>query len=203
MTAASTASRVPRTRYLIPLLIITGLVGMFFYALFSGDPSTLPSALIGKPAPQFDMPPIEGYEKDGKPGEGFKTADLATGEVTIVNVWASWCGPCIQEHPVLVRFKKEHDLRLIGINYKDRPDKALQLLKRLGDPYDLIGTDRSGRIAIDWGVYGVPETYVVDGQGEIVYRHVGPLSQEAVKEKLLPMVDIARKRTKSAAAKAL
>lgn len=203
MTVASTASRVPRTRYLLPLFIITGLVGMFFYALFSGDPSTLPSALIGKPAPQFDLPPIEGLEKDGKPGAGFKTADLVTGEVTIVNVFASWCGPCIQEHPVLVWLKQRYDLRLVGINYKDRPDKALQFLKRLGDPYDMIGADPSGRVGIDWGVYGVPETYVVDGSGEVVYRHVGPLSQQSVKDKLLPMVDVAKERTQSAAAKAL
>lgn len=203
MTAASTATKAPRTRYLIPLIIIAGLVGMFFYALFSGDPSTLPSALIGKPAPQFDLPPIEGYEKGGKTGKGFKTADLATGEVTIVNVFASWCGPCIQEHPVLVWLKEQYELRLVGINYKDRPDKAMQFLDRLKDPYDLIGADRSGRIGIEWGVYGVPETYVVDGQGQVVYRHVGPLSKQAVRDKLLPMVEVARERTQSAAAKAL
>lgn len=200
MTAASTTSRPPRIRHLLPLLVIIGLVGVFFYSLFSGDPSKLPSALIGKPAPQFDLPPIEGFEKDGQPGKGLRTADLATGEVSIVNVWASWCGPCIQEHPVLVWLKETHDLRLLGINYRDQPQKALQFLERLGDPYDMIGADRTGRTAIDWGVYGVPETYVVDGHGEIVYRYVGPLNQKAVKEELLPAVDIARERTRTAAA---
>ncbi len=204
MTIASTTSRRPRGRFLLPLLLIIGLVGVFFYALFSGDPSKLPSALIGKPAPQFDLPPIEGFEKNGKPGDGLSTADLATGEVTIVNVWASWCGPCIQEHAVLVWLKEQqHDLRLMGINYKDSPEKALQFLNRHGDPYDQIGADRNGRVAIDWGVYGVPETYVVDGQGEIVYRFVGPLNEQAVRKELLPAVAIARERTKSAAAKAL
>lgn len=203
MTAASTVSRPPRARYLAPLILVVALVGVFFYSLFAGDPSKLPSALIGKPAPQFDIPPIEGFEKNGAPGEGLRTADLATGEVTIVNVWASWCGPCIQEHPVLVWLKEQHDLRLVGINYKDAPDKALQFLTRLGDPYDLIGADNTGRVAIDWGVYGVPETYVVDGRGEVVYRYVGPLSEKAVREELLPAVEIARQRTKSAAAKAL
>jgi cytochrome c biogenesis protein CcmG/thiol:disulfide interchange protein DsbE len=199
MTAATTASRPPRARYLLPLFLLIALVGVFFYSLFSGDPSQLPSALIGKPAPQFDIPPIEGFERNGGPGKGLRTADLATGEVTIVNVWASWCGPCIQEHPFLVWLKEQHGLRLVGINYKDAPDKALQFLERLGDPYDLIGADRTGRVAIDWGVYGVPETYVVDGRGEVVYRYVGPLSEKAVRDELLPAVEIARERTRSAA----
>jgi cytochrome c biogenesis protein CcmG/thiol:disulfide interchange protein DsbE len=203
MTVASTISRPPRGRYLLPLLLLIGLVGVFFYSLFSGDPSKLPSALIGKPAPQFALPPIEGFEKNGAPGEGLRTADLATGEVTIVNVWASWCGPCIQEHPILVWLKEQHELRLVGINYKDAPDKALQFLERLGDPYDLLGADRDGRAAIDWGVYGVPETFVVDGRGEILYRYAGPLSERVVREELLPAVEIARERTRSAAAKAL
>ena len=201
MTAVSTTSRPPRGRYLLPLLLVIGLVCVFFYALFFSDnPSKLPSALIGKPAPQFDLPPIEGFAKNGQPGNGFSSADLATGEVTIVNVWASWCGPCIQEHPVLVWLKERHDLRLVGINYRDDPRKALQFLARLGDPYDLIGADRNGRVAIDWGVYGVPETYVVDGRGEIVYRFVGPLSEQAVRDEILPAVDIARERTQAAAA---
>jgi cytochrome c biogenesis protein CcmG/thiol:disulfide interchange protein DsbE len=203
MTAASTTSRPPRARYLVPLILLVGLVGVFFYSLFSGDPSKLPSALIGKPAPQFALPPIEGFEKNGAPGEGLRTADLATGEVTIVNVWASWCGPCIQEHPILVWLKEQHELRLVGINYKDAPDKALQFLARLGDPYDLLGVDRDGRAAIDWGVYGVPETFVVDGRGEILYRYAGPLTERVVTEELLPAVEIARERTRSAAAKAL
>lgn len=188
-----------RIRFLIPLFFLGAMVGVFYYALFSGDPSRLPSALIDKPAPQFDLPPIEGLASNA----GFKTADLTNGEVSVVNVWASWCGPCIQEHPVLVKLKEEHDLRLIGINYKDRPEAAMRFLDRLGNPYDLIGADSSGRVAIDWGVYGVPETYVVDGSGEVVYRYVGPLTEKAVTDELLPAIEIARQRTRTASATAL
>lgn len=206
MTDATTTPQASRGRYLLPLVIVIALVSVFFYSLFfSGDPARLPSALVGKPAPQFDLQPIQGFEKNGEPGTGLKTADLAEGEVSIVNIWASWCGPCIQEHPVLIKLKKDHsDLRLVGINYKDRPDRALQFLNRLGDPYDMIGADVTGRVAIDWGVYGVPETYVVDGKGEVVYRFVGPLSEQAVADELMPAIEIARERTqKEAAAKAL
>jgi cytochrome c biogenesis protein CcmG/thiol:disulfide interchange protein DsbE len=192
-----------RGRYLVPLAVILALVGVFFYSLFSGDPSRLPSALIGKPSPQFDLPPIEGFAKDGKTPGGFSSADLTTGEVSIVNVWASWCGPCILEHPVLVKLKQQHDLRLFGINYKDPPAKAKQFLARLGDPYDMIGADNTGRVAIDWGVYGVPETFVVDGEGQIIYRYAGPLSDQIIADELLPAVARARENGKTAKAKPL
>ncbi len=193
MTVQPVADKPARARYLLPLLFAAALAGMFLFSLFSGDPSRLPSALIGKPAPQFDLPPIEGFTKNGQPGAGFRTADLSTGEVSLVNIWASWCAPCIQEHPLLVRLKERHGLRLIGINYKDQPENAQRFLARLGDPYDLIGADRDGRTAIDWGVYGVPETYVVDGGGQIVYRYVGPLTEEAIERDLLPVVEAARR----------
>jgi cytochrome c biogenesis protein CcmG/thiol:disulfide interchange protein DsbE len=183
------------TFFIVPLAVVMALVGLFYFALHAGDPSRLPSALIGKPAPQFSLAPIEGIAETGKASPGFSTADLAKGEVTLVNVWASWCGPCIQEHPILTRLKKEHGLRLLGINYKDAPDAAKRFLNRLGNPYDAIGADVSGRVAIDWGVYGVPETYVVDGRGQIVHRYVGPLSEDGIEKELMPAIEAARRRS--------
>jgi cytochrome c biogenesis protein CcmG/thiol:disulfide interchange protein DsbE len=177
-----------RSGFFLPLIITVSLGVLFLVALRSGDPSRLPSVLIGKPVPEFDLPAVEGIAQTGKTTPGFSSADLATGEVSIVNVWASWCGPCIQEHPLLVDLKEQHGLRLMGINYKDEPEAAQRFLTRLGNPFDALGADTSGRVAIDWGVYGVPETYVVDGKGEIVYKHVGPLTAEKIEGELLPVV---------------
>jgi cytochrome c biogenesis protein CcmG/thiol:disulfide interchange protein DsbE len=188
MTAEASQSRGSRGGYLLPLIIVAGIGALFLVALYSGDPSRLPSALIGKPAPQFSLPPIEGLAESGTPTPGIDSAGLATGEVSIVNVWASWCGPCIEEQPILVSLKKRHGLRMIGINYKDEPAAARRFLTRYGNPFDAIGADRTGRVAIDWGVYGVPETYVVDGRGQIVYKFVGPLSRESIEKELLPAV---------------
>lgn len=127
----------------------------------------VPSALIDKPAPQFALPPIDGD------GPGFSTADLG-GRVSLVNVWASWCPPCRQEIPALMRLAQEGVI-IYGINYKDRPEDARRFLAELGNPYTRIGADRSGRTAIDWGVYGYPETFIVDRSGRIRYRHIGPI----------------------------
>lgn len=175
----------PRSRALIwsiPLIVFLGLAALFWFALGAGDPHRLPSVLLGKPVPAFDLPPLmEG-------GEGFDNEDLAKGGPTIVNVWASWCGPCRQEHPVLVELAKQPGVRLFGINYKDDPDSARAFLSKLGNPFEKIGADRSGRTAIDWGVYGVPETYVIDAEGNMAYRHVGPLTEQAVREELLPLI---------------
>ena len=168
----------------LPLLIFAPLSGLFWYALHSGDPSRLPSALVGKTVPPFSLPPIEGFAD----AEGFQTADLAKGEPTIVNVWASWCVPCHEEHPLLLELAKQPGVRLYGINYKDDPAAARRFLGRYGNPFARVGADRSGRVAIDWGVYGVPETYVIGGDGKIAFRHVGPLTEDAIKEKLLPLV---------------
>jgi cytochrome c biogenesis protein CcmG, thiol:disulfide interchange protein DsbE len=171
----------------LPLIVFAALAGLFWYALHGGDPSRLPSALVGKQVPKFTLPPI-----DGMPGpdgaKGFSDADLAGGEPTIVNVWASWCVPCHAEHPLLMHLAKEPGVRLYGINYKDDPAAARRFLGRLGNPFTRVSADRSGRTAIDFGVYGVPETYVIAGDGKITYRHVGPLTEEAIKEKLLPLV---------------
>lgn len=192
MTADIEARKGFRGGFLLPLIIVAALVALFMVALQSGDPSRLPSALIGKPVPSFDLPAVEGLEEAGMPMPGFSSADLATGEISIVNVWASWCGPCIQEHPYLTALKERHNLRLMGINYKDEPAAARRFLARLGNPFDAIGADITGRVAIDWGVYGVPETYIVDGRGQIVHKIVGPLTPEAIENVVLPAVTQAR-----------
>ncbi|TFG84853.1 MAG: DsbE family thiol:disulfide interchange protein, partial [Hyphomicrobiales bacterium] len=134
----------------------------------------------------FDLPKIEGLTGEGGGAEAFGAADLATGQPTIVNVWASWCVPCREEHPLLMQLAKQPGVRLYGINYKDDPAAARRFLGRYGNPFARVGADRTGRVAIDWGVYGVPETYVITGDGKIAYRHVGPLTEEAIREKLLP-----------------
>jgi cytochrome c biogenesis protein CcmG/thiol:disulfide interchange protein DsbE len=171
----------------LPLLIFAGLAGLFYYALHTGDPSRLPSAMIGKPVPKFTLAPLEGLKTDeDTAAQSFTSEDLADGEPTIVNIFASWCVPCLQEHPMLMALAKDTDVRLYGINYKDDPASARRFLGRYGNPFDRVGADRSGRTAIDFGVYGVPETYVISGDGKILYRHVGPLTEQAIKEKILP-----------------
>ncbi len=177
-----------RPGYLVPLIVVAGMAALFLAALYSGDPSRLPSALIGKPVPQFSLPPVDGLAEIGQKTPGLSSADLAKGQVSIVNVWASWCGPCIQEQPHLVALKARKDLHLVGINYKDEPDAARRFLGRYGNPFDALGADRNGRVAIDWGVYGVPETYIVNGRGEIIYKFVGPLSEEQIRNQLLPII---------------
>jgi cytochrome c biogenesis protein CcmG/thiol:disulfide interchange protein DsbE len=183
--------RTPAMRRLgvaLPLLIFAGLAGLFWYALHTGDPSNLPSALLGKKVPDFTLPPLEGLTGDSAKVEGFAAADLATGEPTIVNVFASWCVPCLQEHPLLMELANRPGIRLYGINYKDGPASARRFLGRHGNPYTRVGADASGRTAIDFGVYGVPETYVISGDGRIAFRHVGPLTDQAIKDRLLPLV---------------
>ncbi|MFZ5930621.1 MAG: DsbE family thiol:disulfide interchange protein [Pseudomonadota bacterium] len=173
-----------RWRSFIPLI----LVGLLAAVLFVGlglDPKIVPSALIDKPAPQFDLPPLPGKEP------GLIAADLAKGQITLLNVWASWCGPCRIEHPQLMEIANTTDVRMIGLNYKDDPAKALAFLKQLGDPFASVGADRTGRVAIEWGVYGVPETFLIDGKGRIVMKHVGPLRPEDIPEKILPAIKAA------------
>src|SRR3990172_9209525 len=172
----------------LPLLVFAVLAGLFWYALQGGDPSRLPSALIGKPVPDFALPPIEGLSAGGKDVPGFAASDLAQGEPTIVNVFASWCAECQIEHPLLLALGQQEGIRLFGIDYKDDPASARRFLGRYGNPYARVGADRSGRTAIDFGVYGVPETYVITGDGKIAFRHVGPLTEQAVKDKILPLL---------------
>lgn len=189
---AKTPPDAPRRRgwtVALPFLAFAALAGLFWYALHTGDPSRLPSALIGKPVPEFTIPPLEGLKADdGADMPSFDSADLAAGEPTIVNVFASWCVPCLEEHPMLMALAQEPGIRVYGINYKDDPASARRFLGRYGNPYARVGADRSGRTAIDFGVYGVPETFVISGDGRIAFRHVGPLTEEAIATKILPLM---------------
>jgi cytochrome c biogenesis protein CcmG/thiol:disulfide interchange protein DsbE len=172
----------------LPLAIFAVLAGLFWYALHAGDPSLLPSPMIGKSVPEFNLQPIDGLSADGTEVLGFASSDLAQGEPTLVNVFASWCVECQVEHPTLLALAKEPGIRLYGIDYKDDMAEARRFLGRYGNPYARVGADRSGRVAIDFGVYGVPETYVVTGDGKIAYRHVGPLTEHALKTKIMPLL---------------
>ena len=175
---------VRRLLFLLPVLLFLAIsVGLAIG--LTRDPSTLPSALLDKPAPEFALPPLPGH---GAAGEGLSTADLRGDGASLVNVFASWCAPCRVEHPLLERLAGE-GVTVHGINYKDKPDAARAFLGELGDPYRRIGFDESGRVAIDWGVYGVPETFVVDAGGRIVYRHVGPLTPRDVDEAIRPLLE--------------
>lgn len=173
----------------LPLLVFLGLAGIFFKQLYQGGSSRiLPSVLLGREAPKTDLPPLEGLKHAGKQVPGFNS-DLFAGKLSIVNVWSSWCVPCRQEHPLLVELGKRDGVQIIGLNYKDKNENALRFLGQLGNPYDAVGVDQKGRGAIQWGVYGVPETYIVDKTGTIVYKQVGPLNHIIIKEKILPVLN--------------
>jgi cytochrome c biogenesis protein CcmG, thiol:disulfide interchange protein DsbE len=182
------AAPAPRRRalLLLPLALFLALAGLFYVRLGAGDPSTLPSALIGRPAPTDDLPPLEGLVRDGVKVAGLPAAALRDGRTTLVNVFASWCGPCREEHPLLLKLAKDPRFRLVGINYKDDPENARRFLGALGNPYQAVGVDQKGRAAIDWGVYGVPETFLVGPDGTILTKVVGPLSEAAIAESLVP-----------------
>ncbi len=182
--SAGKQARTRRILFLLPLAMFLALSAVFLMQLFSGrDTSLVPSALIGKPAPQTELAPLEG---SGLPG--LSTADFA-GKVTLVNVWGSWCVPCRQEHPLLMQLAQDERFELAGLNYKDKPENARRFLGDLGNPFDRIGVDASGRTAIDWGVYGVPETFLVGPDGTIRYKHVGPFTPESIRDDLIPAVE--------------
>jgi cytochrome c biogenesis protein CcmG/thiol:disulfide interchange protein DsbE len=172
---------------LLPLVIFIAIAALFLFRLGSGDPSVLPSALIGHPAPPSNLPPVPELTRDGKPVPGFSNAVFA-GNVTLVNVWASWCVPCHDEVPFLQALSKDKRIQLVGINYKDTPDNARRFLNRYGNPFIATGRDESGRTGIDWGVYGVPETYLVDRDGRIAYKLVGPITAENLAHTLGPEI---------------
>jgi cytochrome c biogenesis protein CcmG/thiol:disulfide interchange protein DsbE len=176
----------PRRRWaaLIPLAIFVVLAAIFLSQLLSGrDISTVPSALIGEPAPETKLPPIAGLDIPGIDSAEF------VGKVTLVNVWASWCAPCREEHPMLMALAKDGRFSIAGLNYKDKPDNARKFLTELGNPFTVAGADQNGREAIDWGVYGVPETFLVGRDGKILFKHVGPLNAASVETELLPQIE--------------
>ena len=180
-----------RVLVLVPLAIFFGLVMLFLIQLNAGDPSLGPSALIGHEVPKAQLPPIAGLEREGSQVPGIDPADFK-GAVTVVNVWASWCVPCHDEAPLLLEIGKDARFRLIGINYKDDPDNARRFLGRYGDPFVAAGADRNGRAAIEWGVYGVPETFVVGRDGKIAFRLVGPITPENLDSALKREIEKAR-----------
>lgn len=172
---------------LVPLGLFLALAALFYARLGAGDPSEVPSALIGKPVPDFRLDAVSGLKRDGAPVPGLSSADLAKG-VSIVNVFASWCAPCRTEHPLLSELANDRRIHLYGLNYKDADDQTLRFLNGLGNPYAAVGADRNGRVGINWGVYGVPETFVV-ADGRIIAKLVGPLTPARIAAELMPAVD--------------
>jgi cytochrome c biogenesis protein CcmG, thiol:disulfide interchange protein DsbE len=176
----------------LPLILFAGLAALFWFRLGTGDPSKIPSALIGRPAPQTTLPPLAGLVNEGAQVPGLDPA-MFKGKVSVVNVWASWCVPCHDEAPLLTELGKDKRLQLVGINYKDVPDNARRFLGRYGNPFGIVGVDGNGRAAIEWGVYGVPETFIVGREGTIVYKLVGPVTPENVDTVLKAEIDKALK----------
>jgi cytochrome c biogenesis protein CcmG/thiol:disulfide interchange protein DsbE len=172
----------------LPLIGFLALAGLFLLRLNGDDPSKIPSALIGHPAPQTALPALEGLVNNGAQVPGLDPATFK-GKVSIVNVWASWCIPCHEEAPLLTALGQDKRLQLIGINYKDAPDNARRFLGRYGNPFGIVGVDGNGRAAIEWGVYGVPETFIVGREGTIVYKMVGPVTPENIDTMLKPEID--------------
>ena len=177
--------------YAAPAAGFAGLAAMLAWGL-NQDPSLLPSALIGKMAPKFSLPPVGGRTLG-------LSSDNLLGEVSLVNVFASWCVPCRAEHPLLLQLARDKTIPIHGVNYKDRPEDAARWLNALGDPYTRTGADRDGRVAIDWGVYGVPETFVINADGRIAYKQTGPITEQALNETILPLAARLRKEAKGGA----
>jgi cytochrome c biogenesis protein CcmG/thiol:disulfide interchange protein DsbE len=173
---------------LIPLGLFLGLALLFVLGLRAGDPSRIPSALIGHPAPQTDLPPIAELTRDGKPVPGLDAASFK-GAVSVLNVWASWCVPCHDEAPLLVTLSADKRIRVVGINYKDQPDNARRFLGRYGNPFAANGADANGRASIEWGVYGVPETFIIGRDARIAYKLIGPITPANLQTVLKPEVE--------------
>jgi cytochrome c biogenesis protein CcmG/thiol:disulfide interchange protein DsbE len=177
---------------LLPLAGFIALAAIFLARLHGGDPSKIPSALIGRPAPQTPLPQLEGLQNSGAQVPGLDPAAFK-GKVSVVNVWASWCVPCHEEAPLLTELARDPRLQIVGINYKDAPDNARRFLGRYGNPYRMVGVDGNGRASIEWGVYGVPETFVVGRDGAIAYKMVGPVTPENFEKVLRAEIDKALK----------
>jgi cytochrome c biogenesis protein CcmG, thiol:disulfide interchange protein DsbE len=191
MSKPSTSGDAPPTsRWLmaLPLVVFAALAAIFWFRLGSGDPSRIPSALIGRPAPQTALPALAGLVNNGAQIPGLDPA-VFKGKVSVVNVWASWCVPCHDEAPLLTELGRDSRLQIVGINYKDAPDNARRFLGRYGNPFGIVGVDANGRASIEWGVYGVPETFVVGRQGTIVYKLVGPVTADNIDTVLRAEID--------------
>jgi cytochrome c biogenesis protein CcmG/thiol:disulfide interchange protein DsbE len=183
-----TGARARRLLVFIPLIAFLALAALFMYRLGAGDPARIPSALIGHPVPQTKLPPIPGLERDGKPVPGLDSAEFK-GAVTVLNVWASWCIPCHEEAPLLLQLAADKRIRVVGMNQKDNPDNARRFLGRYGNPFAANGVDRNGRASIEWGVYGVPETFVIGRDGKIAYKLIGAITPDNLKKALLPQIE--------------
>jgi cytochrome c biogenesis protein CcmG, thiol:disulfide interchange protein DsbE len=190
VTVTDNAAKVGRQRLivLIPLGLFLGLSALFFVGLRAGDPSRIPSALIGHPAPQTELPAIAELTRDGTPVPGLDAAGFK-GAVSVLNVWASWCVPCHDEAPLLVKLAADKRIRVVGINYKDQPDNARRFLGRYGNPFAANGADGNGRASIEWGVYGVPETFIVGRDARIAYKLIGPITPENLETVLKPELE--------------
>jgi cytochrome c biogenesis protein CcmG/thiol:disulfide interchange protein DsbE len=173
---------------LAPLVLFLGLATLFLIRLGAGDASRIPSALIGRPAPATNLPPLAGLERDGKPVPGLD-GTMFKGAVTVLNVWASWCVPCVDEAPLLVRLARDSRVKVIGINYKDTPENARRFLARYGNPFAAAGADANGRASIEWGVYGVPETFVVGRDARIAFKLIGPITPDNLEGTLKPELE--------------
>jgi cytochrome c biogenesis protein CcmG, thiol:disulfide interchange protein DsbE len=174
----------------VPLAVFLALAALFSARLWwwGDDPSRVPSALIGRPVPDMNLPPIPGLERDGKPMPGIAAAEFK-GTVTLVNVWGSWCVPCREEAPLLTQLAEDHRIRVVAINQKDEPDNARRFLGRFGNPFAAVGSDKSGRASIEWGVYGVPETFLVGRDGKIAFKLIGGITPDNLERALKPEIE--------------
>ena len=187
----ATPAKAGRSRFVfafLPLVVFAVLAIFFYMQLVSGrDASEVPSVLIGTKAPSLDLPPLEGLSRDGAQVPALTDAEIG-GKLALVNVFASWCVPCRQEHPFLLELSKDPRIEVVAINYKDKTENALRFLGELGNPYAAVGTDPRGQASIDWGVYGIPETYLVGPDGTILFKQIGPFTQEVIEDKLGPLI---------------
>jgi cytochrome c biogenesis protein CcmG, thiol:disulfide interchange protein DsbE len=183
----SPASTRGRLVVFLPLVVFLALAVLFLARLGNDDPSRVPSALIGRPVPETNLPAVVGLERDGKPLPGIAASDFK-GAVSVVNVWASWCVPCRDEAPLLMQLAEDRRIRIIGINYKDQPENARRFLGRFGNPFSAAGADENGRASIEWGVYGVPETFIVGGDGKIAFKLIGGINPDNIERVLRPEI---------------
>ena len=190
--ASDDAPRGRRWLMALPLVVFAALAAIFWFRLGDGDPSRIPSALIGHPAPQTSLPPLDGLASNGAAIPGLDST-VFKGKVSLVNVWASWCVPCRDEAPLLTELGRDSRLQIVGINYKDSAENARRFLGRYGNPFRIVGVDANGRASIEWGVYGVPETFIVGREGTIVYKLVGPVTPDNINTVLRAEIDKALK----------